>query len=108
MSAAPPIIWLDERVAARMATSKDPELAERGVDQVRYIIQNRVNDLVAAARGPLEIIVQIHTYAAGVLYGLSSAGRLYALGTVDGQPEAWHLLAEGLEFEEGPAPHVEP
>jgi hypothetical protein len=104
---APPIIWLDERVASRMPQQKDPELAERGVDQVRYIIQNRVNDLVAAARGPSEFIVQIVDHS-GMIFGLSNHGRLWAFGnftntgTGEEEPDSWQLIAEGLEPEPEP------
>jgi hypothetical protein len=79
---APPIVWIDERVAKGLPQQKDPELAERGVVQERYIIQKRVNDLVAAARGPTEFIVQIsvriNERADQRLVALTNYGRLFA------------------------------
>ena len=76
---APPIVWIDERIAKGLPQAKDEELAERGVDQIRYVSQERVNDLVNAAIGPDDTIIQI-TSLAGMLYGLTSAGRLFAYG----------------------------
>ena len=73
------------------------EFAERLKDGVRG------TNLVARFGGE-EFIVQIHTSPAGVIYGLSNLGRLWAYGNqLDGSgPEAgipeknigWHLIAE--------------
>lgn len=99
-SNAPPIVWLDDRIAAQLPQAKDEELAERGGSQTRYISQTRVNALVDAARGPSEMIVQIQAVGQ-ILYGLSNQGRLFAQGTVDGQVAGWHLLVDAqlLELE---------
>jgi hypothetical protein len=102
---APPIIWIDERIARGLPQDKDPELAERGVDQIRYIAQDRVNELVRAARGleAVEFIVEIAA-GQGIIYGISNEGRLWAYGQtigiqdqIDGVPErtpGWYLIAE--------------
>ncbi len=75
---APPIIWIDERIAAGLPQAKDEELAERGVDQIRYIEQHRVNELVSAARGGDEFICQIAVDNDGaMIFGLSNLGRLW-------------------------------
>jgi len=75
---APPIIWIDERIASNLPQAKDEELAERGVEQVRYIAQSRVNDLVEAARGGDEFICQIAVDNDGqMIFGLSNLGRLW-------------------------------
>ena len=99
---APPIVWIDERIAGGLAQAKDEELAERGVNQIRYIAQDRVNDLVRAAKGPDEFLVQIAN-SAGMLFGLTNYGRLFAYGQplgiqdqLDGVPEGhvgWHEIA---------------
>ena len=96
---APPIVWIDERIAKGLPQAKDEELAERGVDQIRYVSQERVNDLVRAAKGPDEFIIQLNVNAAGVLYGLSNYGRVFAFlqGDADTKPR-WELMAEGLEL----------
>ena len=91
---APPIIWIDERIAAGLPQAKDEELAERGVEQIRYIAQSRVNDLVNAARGGDEFICQLSA-SGRILYGLSNFGRLYIFI----KPEEhiggeWALLAD--------------
>ena len=82
---APPIVWIDERIARGLPQDKDPELAERGVSQIRYVNQARVNDLVQAAIGPDELIIQIqnigeHVGAVGIdkLIALTNHGRLFA------------------------------
>ncbi len=90
---APPIVWLDERVAAGLPQEKDAELAERGINQIRYVTQARVNDLVNAARGPGELIVQIQTVGE-ILFGLTNQGRLFAWGSVSGETPGWALMAE--------------
>ena len=94
---APPIVWIDERIAKGLAQAKDEELAERGVNQIRYVSQERVNELVNAAIGPGELLVQLNVTAAGVLYGLSNYGRVFCFlqGDVDKSPR-WELVAEGL------------
>lgn len=94
---APPILWIDERIAKGLPLDKDPELAERGIEQIRYVSQERVNELVNAAIGPDELIVQLNVTAAGVLYGLSNFGRVFCFlqGDVDKSPR-WELVAEGL------------
>lgn len=80
---APAIVWIDERVARGLPQDKDHELAERGVDQIRYVSQDRVNDLVNAARGGDEFIVQIFTFPAEDgcvgpdLIALTNLGRLF-------------------------------
>lgn len=99
---APPIVWIDERIARGLAQAKDPELAERGVDQIRYIAQERVDELVQAARGPGEIIIMIQDVG-GMLYGLTNQGRLFAYGQplgiqdkLDGVPDreaGWYEVA---------------
>ena len=76
---APPIVWIDERIAKGLPQAKDEELAERGVDQIRYVSQDRVNDLVNAALPPDEIIIQIQEVG-GMLHGLTNQGRLMAYG----------------------------
>lgn len=100
---APPIIWLDERIAAGLPKEKDVELFERGVDQIRYVSQSRVNDLVNAAKGGDEFIVQVDG-ASGMIYGLSNFGRLWAFGQalgiqdrldgIPGQRVGWYLIAD--------------
>ena len=105
---APPIVWLDDRIAGRLPQDKDPELAERGGSQTRYISQDRVTELVNAARGPGEMIVQIQELG-GILHGLTNQGRLFAYGqplgiqdTLDGVPEptvGWYEVA-GVELSE--------
>ena len=94
---APPIVWIDERIARGLPQDKDPELAERGINQIRYVNQARVNDLVQAAIGPDELLVQLNVTGAGVLYGLSNYGRVFCFlqGDVDKSPR-WELVAEGL------------
>ena len=104
---APPIVWIDERIAKGLTQDKDAELAERGIDQIRYVSQERVNDLVRAARGPDERIVQIQSLA-GILYGLTDQGRLFAYGQpldiqdkFEGVPPrepGWHEVA-GAELQ---------
>ena len=90
---APPIVWIDERIARGLAQDKDRELAERGVDQIRYISQERVNALVDAARGGEEFIVQLS--GEGLMYGLSNLGRVWAFMSEDSDTApAWHLIAE--------------
>ena len=76
---APAIVWIDERVAHGLPQAKDEELAERGVDQIRYVSQERVNDLVNAVLPPDEIIIQIQEVG-GMLHGLTNQGRLMAYG----------------------------
>ena len=105
---APPIVWIDERIARGLAQDKDPELAERGIDQIRYISQERVNDLINAARPPDEIIIQIQDVG-GMLHGLTNQGRLFAYGQpigiqdqLDDVPDrkpGWYEVA-GIELEE--------
>ncbi len=84
---APAIVWIDERVARGLPQEKDAELAERGVDQIRYVAQDRVNDLVNAARGSAEFIVQIskreNEHELERLVALTNFGRLY-IETVGG------------------------
>lgn len=91
---APPIIWIDERIAAGLPQAKDEELAERGVDQIRYVEQHRVNELVSAARGGDEFICQVAA-SGRLLYGLSNLGRLYIFikpeENIGGE---WALLAD--------------
>lgn len=107
---APPIVWIDERIAKGLAQAKDEELAERGVNQIRYIAQERVDHLVRAAKGPDEFIVQItDSEVRGFLYGLTNYGRLFAYGQplgiqdrLDGVPEGrvgWYEIA-GSELPE--------
>ena len=74
---APPIVWIDERIARGLPQAKDEELAERGVDQICYVAQERVNELVRAAGGPEELIIQIQEVG-GILHGLTNHGRLMA------------------------------
>ena len=106
---APPIVWIDERIARGLAQDKDPELAERGIDQIRYISQERVNALVNAALPPDEIIIQIQEVG-GMLHGLTNQGRLMAYGqplgihdqlNIDDAPPGepgWHEIA-GAELQ---------
>ena len=99
---APPIVWIDERIARGLAQEKDAELAERGVDQIRYVSQDRVNELVHAAGGPAELIIQIQTVGS-MLYGLTNTGRLFCYGQalgiqdeLDGVPSGvvgWYEIA---------------
>ena len=99
---APPIVWLDDRIAGQLPQDKDRELAERGGSQTRYISQARVDDLIQAARGPGELIIQIQDVG-GMLHGLTNQGRLFAYGQalgiqdqLDGVPEGtvgWHEVA---------------
>ncbi len=56
---APTAVWIDDRVAGQMATEKDPELAERGVEQVQYLREDIVKRMLADARGAEEVVVQI-------------------------------------------------
>ncbi len=106
---APAIVWIDARIASGLSTIKDEELAERGVDQIRYVAQERVDHLVRAAKGPDEFIVEI-TDSAGMLYGLTNYGRLFAYGQpigikdleeldpllagIPASPSGWYLIAE--------------
>ena len=99
---APKVVWIDERIAAGLPQEKDGELAARGVDQIRYVAQDRVNDLVRAAMGGEEFIVQI-SEAQGMLFGLSNLGRLWAFGNFlndgdegieDMKADVWGLVAE--------------
>lgn len=91
---APPIIWIDERIAAGLPQGKDPELAERGVDQIRYIAHDRVTEMVSAARGGDEFICNISAQGR-LLYGLSNYGRLFIfLKPEDHIGGEWALLAE--------------
>ena len=95
---APAIVWIDERVAHGLPQAKDEELAERGVDQIRYVSQERVNELVQAAIGPSELIIQIVSLswedgdqAGSELVGLTSQGRLFMrashyIAAFDGDP----------------------
>jgi hypothetical protein len=95
---APPIVWIDERIARGLAQEKDPELAERGVDQIRYIAQDRVNELVRSAHGPDEFIVQISTRvnerADQRLVALTNYGRLFCEVTGGWKELALPELAE--------------
>lgn len=96
---APSIVWIDERIAAGLPQDKDAELAERGINQIRYVSQKRVNDLVDAARPPGELIIQIQTVGE-ILYGLTNHGQLYAFGVVigktpgDDRAAGWNLMIE--------------
>ena len=102
---APPIVWLDDRIAGQLPQDKDAELAERGGSQTRYISQERVDELIAAVRGPGEMIVQIQDVA-GMLHGLTNTGRLFCYGQpigiqgqLDGVPDrepGWYEVA-GVE-----------
>ncbi len=93
---APAIVWIDARIASSLSTIKDEELAERGVDQIRYVAQERVNELVQAAIGPDELIIQIQDVG-GILHGLTNQGRLMAFGQlVDSVPDlaaGWYAIA---------------
>ena len=102
---APPIIYIDERIARGLAQDKDPELAERGIDQIRYINQSRVTELVRAAGGPDELIIQIQNVAERVadirqdkLIALTNHGRLFAAEfDNDGVPIWGELILPDLE-----------
>lgn len=102
---APPIIYIDERIARGLAQEKDPELAERGVDQIRYIAQERVTELVRAAGGPDELIIQIqnvgqHVGEVGIdnLIALTNHGRLFAAEFDDQGVPIWGgLILPDLE-----------
>ena len=97
---APPIVWIDERIAAGLPQDKDGELAERGVNQIRYVTQDRVNALVNAAHGPAEFFVQILVAGVGeapdnsgnyplLLVGLTNFGRVMRQIQIDdGDAEA--------------------
>ena len=87
---APPIVLIDERVARGLPHAKDEELAERGVDQISYVSQERVNDLVRAAGGPDELIIQIQEVG-GMLHGLTNLGRLMAYGQSHGIQDQQNL-----------------
>lgn len=96
---APPIVWIDERIAKGLPQEKDAELAERGVDQVRYVSQDRVNDLVNAAVGPSELIIQIQNVGEHVgdigqdkLIALTNHGRLFAAEFDDQGVPIWGAL----------------
>lgn len=91
---APPIIWIDERIAVGLPQAKDEELAERGVDQIRYVSQHRVTELVRAAKGGDEFICQVAA-SGRILYGLSNFGRLYIfLKPEENIGGEWALLAD--------------
>ena len=96
---APPIVYIDERIARGLAQDKDPELAERGIDQIRYVNQARVNELVQAAIGPDELIIQIQNVRESVaevavdkLIALTNQGRLFAAEFDEGGVPIWGAL----------------
>lgn len=80
---APAVVWIDARIAGGLSTVKDEELAERGVDQIRYVAQERVDQLVRSAGGPAEFIIQIFPFPTGDgcvgpdLVALTTLGRLF-------------------------------
>lgn len=88
----PTEIWLDARVAKTLPTRKDDELAERGVDQVHYIHEAKVKEMLRQVGPPEEMIVQV-TGSPGILYGLSNLGNVYALGN-----DGWEQVAAELKL----------
>lgn len=58
---APETVWIDERVARGMPDEKDLEAAERGVEQVCYLRDDVVSEMIRQAAGHqhAEVIVQI-------------------------------------------------
>jgi len=89
---SPVDIWLDERIARGLPRVKDAELAERGVDQVHYIREDEVKELIRRQGLPDEVLFQIVAGEGGRLYGLSNLGKVYGLGS-----EGWEEVAEGLD-----------
>lgn len=82
---APEQVWIDERVARGMATEKDLELAERGIEQACYVRDDVAADMVRQAAGHLhaETIVQIASVVPDAeralerITVLTSRGRLF-------------------------------
>lgn len=71
---APPEIWLDVRVAGTIPNEPSPEFDE---SQVRYFSANRVREMVAAARGGPEFLIQLNQDPGGFMLGLSNYGRIF-------------------------------
>lgn len=75
---APVAVYIDDRVAGSLATEKDLELAERGIEQAKYIRDDVVQRLVRDAAGHApEFLVQIHDMG-GLMFGLTNTGRLFS------------------------------
>jgi len=72
MSAAPELVFVDPRVAARMNQDGGGD-----VDLIGYIRQDVYEDAIRTSRG-VETIIQLLTNPEGRLIGLSSWGRVYA------------------------------
>lgn len=78
---APTAVWIDDRVAGTMPTEKDPELAERGVEQVLFVRDDIVKRMIADARGGDEVVVQIgsrdNSRGQARLVALTNYGRIF-------------------------------
>lgn len=83
---APVAVYVDDRVARTMATEKDLEMAERGIEQVKYIREDVVKRMVSDATGyqAPEYLIQIHDFG-GLLWGLSNYGRIVTTDTSGGE-----------------------
>ncbi len=55
----PTDVWIDVRVAINLPNFKDEELAERGVDQIHYIHEEKVKQLLRQVGPPDEAVIQI-------------------------------------------------
>lgn len=103
---APPRVFMDERIAARLPETPADAQEEIGqdVDVVAYIREDVHLEAVRSASTweGSELIVQI-SQAHGMLFGISNQGRLFAFGVTTDQAqldivpegsESWNLIAE--------------
>lgn len=100
---APVAIFLDDRVAASVPTEPDLEMAERGIEQVKYVREDVLQRLVRDAAGQAQQYPVSLTFGAGLLWALMSNGRIFMTDTTG----AWEEYAtppddtDTLDEEEG-------
>jgi hypothetical protein len=98
---APVAVFIDDRAAGTLPTEPDAELAERGIEQVKYVRDDIVQRLVRDASGYKEAYPVQLTFGAGLLWALMNDGSIYMTDTsghweqyapppegMDGQPDA--------------------
>lgn len=88
----PAEIWLDARVVGSMKTGPD---ADAGGQQLRYISEDRVGEMIRQASGGDEFFIQI-LLDEGALIGLTNYGRIFHH---EGDAAAWFEI---------PGPEIEP
>ena len=81
----PAEIWIDSRVVHTFRTEPDPDALAGGVPELRYISDDRVAEMVQAARGGDEFFIQI-LLDDGALIGLTNYGRIFHH---EGDAAAW-------------------